>query len=187
MIIRQFKIPDPQAPLEERVSDMEPSRPLIDFIPSRLEPQTLIGMRIDGYSPFVGTYGMGGAGFFGLRFGSEWLVIALWGAAQWMHAGGRLIADYHYETHGRAEPWLIEGPSDSVCGLDDHLIGKTVQSIAVEPHAFFLEVENRFALAIEQDPAKRPHFPGTKEPRKFSRGDDLREAIFWAPTTEIWI
>ena len=75
----KFKIPDASKPL---VGDLPPWGPwceLIDFQPAALAAEMVVGRTVEQICTHVGTYGMGGPGFFGLRLGSEWLVIAIWG------------------------------------------------------------------------------------------------------------
>lgn len=54
-----------------------------------------VGRRVIEWSSSLGSYGMGGPGFFGMRlaatpsYSEEWLVLVLWGAAHWLILDGR--------------------------------------------------------------------------------------------------
>jgi hypothetical protein len=74
--------------------------------------------KITEWSPIIGSYGMGGPGFFGLKlsqkqpFPEEWLVLRLWAAFFWLLFDGQWLAapsNQHSEQrplyHGTFEGW----------------------------------------------------------------------------------
>jgi hypothetical protein len=183
MLVYRFQIPDPARPLAGG-PDWGPSGELIDFIPAPLVGSDIVGRRIDGLSSHIGTYGMGGVGFFGLRLGSQWLVIALRGAGAWMRADGRMIEDMFWSDRSRARPWMLEGESE---WLSQRIIGRTISRARIERHALRIELDDAFALSIESDASLRPPFEGDSTPRAFGVDDDLRRAVFLSPTDELWI
>jgi hypothetical protein len=71
--------------------------------------------------------------------------------------------------------------------LSAQLVGQRVRSIDVRRHSLRIVFENRVDLTIEETSDNRPLFEGTKEPRQFTNADDLRRAVFLAPTIEIWV
>ncbi len=182
MLIYKYQIPDPLKPRE-----LGPSCKLMNFKPEPVAPAAVIGRIVDRISDHLGTYGMGGPGFFGLRFGTEWLVIAIWGAAEWMVAQGRCVGDTFYEKYGRQRPWLHNLSMDSYDELSAHIVGQPAKSIDVQEHSLKILFENGFDLTIEESPDNRPLFEGTKKPRIFQKSDDLRRAVFLSPTDEIWV
>lgn len=99
MLIYEYEIPDPKRP--RKGSDIGPSGELIRFRPEPLDPTKVIGREIVGWIPYAGTYGMGGPGFVGFDLKDEWLIFAIWGAADWMRLDGRLLADHAGSKHGR--------------------------------------------------------------------------------------
>ena len=111
MLVYRFQVPDLARPLSG-APEWAPSGELVDFVPAPLAASDVVGRRIDGVSLNIGTYGMGGAGFVGLRFGEQWLVIALRGAGAWMSADGRMIEDIFWNDQGRTKPWMLEGEGD---------------------------------------------------------------------------
>lgn len=183
MLDARFEIPDPALPRRER-EGVAPSQPLVPFHPKPLAADEVAGRRIEAVSIYVGTYGMGGAGFFGLHLdGGDWLVIALRGAASWMEAEGRAVEDFFYQDHKRPRPWITDDNDE----LGPRMAGRRITSLAVEPHALALKLDDGFTLSIDRDPAGRPIFEGSKEPRAFAAQDDLRRNVFLAPTDEIWV
>jgi hypothetical protein len=185
-VIYEYEIPDLDQPIPANARGLGPSGRLQPFAPPPIYAVQVIGRTVEEICPYVGTYGMGGPGFFGLRLGSEWLVIAVWGAGEWMVSQGRRVQDSFHDNYGRARPWIarLEDESDE---LSAHLIGQRVRSIDVRRHSLRLVFENEVDLTIEETSDRRPLFEGTKEPRRFSDDDDLRRAVFLAPTIEIWV
>lgn len=180
----EFEIPDPSRPLSEDESGyLGPSGELIPFVPSLISTEQIKGSVIDEFSSHVGTYGMGGPGFFGLRLGNEWLVISIWGAAEWMVSQGRCIEDTFYDAYARSMPWLPNDKDD----FERQVVGQCVRSIDVQQHSLSILLENGFDLTIEISAERRPQLEGAKKPRAFATDDDLRKAVFLAPTNEIWV
>ncbi|WP_204157070.1 hypothetical protein, partial [Tritonibacter mobilis] len=67
------------------------------------------------------------------------------------------------------------------------LVGSTITAIEIKPRALLVSFSNGLSLSIDEPPDSRPIFEGTKQPRKFVDGDDLRDVVFLSPTTEIWL
>jgi len=183
MLVYRFQIPDLARPLSSR-AEWAPSGALVDFVPTPLVDADVAGSRIDGVSLNIGTYGMGGPGFFGLRLGEQWLVIALRGAGAWMSADGRTIEDMFWSDRGRAKPWMLEGEGD---WLSPRIVGHAIAHVFIERHALRIVLDDSFALSIESDASLRPSFEGNGAPRAFAAEDDLRRAVFLSPTSELWI
>ncbi len=183
MLDRRFQIPDPAQPKRDRTGPA-PSAPLVDFVPPPLNPAALHGRRIEALSENIGTYGMGGAGYFGLKLDTgDWFVIAVRGAASWMTANGRLIEDFFYQDDRRPRPWLTDDDDE----LSPRILGHAIAAIEVQPHSLAIRLGDGFHLAISPDPATRPIFHGSKQPRAFEAADDLRRNVFLSPTDEIWV
>src|SRR5215471_1307543 len=144
----QYHIPDPARPVpeEERRYPWSPSGELIPFVPEPLKSGDVVGQRITAVSTCVGTYGMGGSGFFGLRLDDSWLVIAIWGAGGWMSAGGRAIEDACYEDYGRSKPWI----PDDFDELADAIIGCTLSNVEVDKNYLRISVDGGPDLVIEE-------------------------------------
>lgn len=183
-LIRKYEIPDANRPIPEDERGMVgPSGELIPFEPKPVTAKDIVGRRVDEVSACVGTYGMGGPGFFGIRLGEEWLIIALWGAGEWIRADGLLVVDHWYEEYGRAIPWICNN-SDR---LSPKIIGRQIISSEIKPHSMEIVLSRGFSVSIDESHEYRPILEGPKEPRTFVDSDDLRKAVFLSPTNEIWV
>lgn len=179
-----FEIPDPSQPIPEgERGAVGPSGHLIPFVPNALSAEQVINRRVDEILTYVGTYGMGGPGFFGLRLGEEWLVVAIWGAAEWIMVDGILIQDHFFEDYGRPRPWITEDADD----LSPKLVGSKITSLELHQRSMRISFSNGMTLAIDEAAESRPILEGNKKPREFLADDDLRKAVFLAPTAEIWV
>ncbi len=184
-VIYEYQIPDPDRPIpKDQRGACGPSGVLVPFAPEPLAPGDVIGRQIDAFENAVGTYGMGGVGFFGLRLGCDWLVVAIRGADEWIHADDRLVADWDYEEHGRPKPWFAEEYED----FAELIVGREIESIHVARHSLGISIADGPDLVIEESSQRRPPLSYPKgQQRAFSSEDDLRRAVFLAPTAEIWV
>jgi len=178
----RFEIPDPATVLEDAIHGIGPSGDLKPFSPAPVQPGQVEGQAVHGWG-YAGTYGMGGPGFFALRLDAGWLVVALWGAMDWMTAEGRLLSDMFHTDHGRPTPWVSEQGD----WLAPRLEGRRLATLEVERHALSFVLDDGFTIQIEKDPSGRPAFAGNGQPRAFAPDEDLRTAVFLSPTTELWI
>ena len=179
-----FEIPNLSQPIpEDQRGAVGPRAQLIPFVPEPLLETNVTDRRIDEVLTLVGTYGMGGAGFFGLRLDGEWLVVAIWGASEWIRVDGILVQDRFFERSGRPKPWIDDGTDR----LSPRLVGTKITSLEVERHSMQMLFANGMSLAIDEASDKRPVWEGSKKPRLFLAADDLRKAVFLAPTAEIWV
>lgn len=179
-----FEIPDPSRPISEEERGLfGPSGHLIPFVPNALSAEQVTGRQVDEVLTLVGTNGMGGPGYFGLRLEDEWLVVAIWGAGEWIVADGILIQDLHFEKYGRPSPWITE-ESDN---LRPKLVGSKITALELNQHFMRISFSNGMSLVIDESAEDRPILEGTKKQRKFLAEDDLRKAVFLSPTVEIWV
>lgn len=76
----------------EGIKDGEPLKTLREVGFERI-----LGREIIAWSEYLGSYGMGGPGFFGVKLGKkgdfseEWLVLILWGAIDWLILDGKSL------------------------------------------------------------------------------------------------
>ncbi|KCV83643.1 hypothetical protein ATO10_02745 [Actibacterium atlanticum] len=183
-LIRSYEIPDKTRPIPEDERGMcGPSAELIPFKPDRLEAENVIGRRVDEVTCHIGTYGMGGTGFFGMRLDSEWLTIAIHGAGNWITVDGLLVEDTFFDDYARPEPWINEAGDR----LSPVLVGSRIVAIDVTARAMHMTFSNGSSLDIKEAADYRPIFQGTKQPRLFVSGDDLCDVVFLSPTSEIWV
>ena len=187
-VIYEYQIPNPAKPIPESERALGPSGELINFSPEQVIPAVIIGQTVLEICPYLGTYGMGGPGFFGLRVEIGWLVIAIWGASEWMTAKGRNIGDSFHDNYGRGKPWLADWqPEEERDELSKNLLGQKITNFEVAQKSLCILFENGFDITIQEHGKTRPILEGNKLPRNFQEEDDLRKAVFLSPTTEIWV
>jgi hypothetical protein len=180
----RYEIPDLEHPFPpEDTSDMGPSGPLKPFVPEPLDPSQIVGREIDEWIPHAGTYGMGGPGFLGFRIGDDWLIVAIWGAGNWFRLDGRLLTDMFWERHERSMPWQAVPNVD----FQNLFVGRRFTALEVTRDSVTARFDNGQVLTLSPDPGDRPPHEGNGEPRGVGPDDDLRQAIFLAPTPELWI
>jgi hypothetical protein len=123
---------------------------------------------------YLGSYGMGGPGFFGIllekskKYPEEWLVLRLWGAADWLHFNDRIIGCHPKQE----EKWKPYG-ADNVKII---LIGNSIKSATINMKSCIFRFLNSFVLELKKNPKTRPVYGGSREPRVLAKNDDLRQA-----------
>lgn len=178
----EYKIPDTSKPLSGDVPPWGPTCELVNFEPHALTAELIVGRTVGEVCTCVGTYGMGGPGFFGLRLGHEWLVIAIWGAASWIQVDGRIVQDVYWQRNGMPRPWMTDQGDE----LTELLVGQPITSFVVAKHSLTVGI-GRLTLSISESPEGRPILEGNKKPRCFKKADDMKRAVFLSPTIELWI
>jgi len=152
--------------------------------------ERVLGRRVLEWSGHCGTYGQGGPGFFGLRLAAtgvypeEWLMLRLWGADDWLNINGRWLSANPKQYNDTNQPLYsnFHGASWDVFG--PLVVGKKVSKFDVHERAFCVEIGDA-KIGLTEDPASRPTYAGSKEPRVLSPGDDLRKA--WIIAVKPWV
>ena len=177
----EFKIPDKTKPIkrEDRIPCGGPRFELIDFKPNIVNPEEVIGRKVYEIIDYVGSYGMGGPGFFGFRLDSEWLVIAIWGAATWIQFNGEFIEEPQNIIRGRFSTRQDE--------FNPHGTGKEITKFSISKFSFEIQLDQDRLFTLSESPDDTPVPNETERPPLFERSDDLRKSVFLAPTGEIWI
>ncbi|KQT51799.1 hypothetical protein ASG47_02640 [Devosia sp. Leaf420] len=128
----------------------------------------MVGRRVDEVIRYFGTYGMGSPGFFALGLEHDWLVVSLWGAADWLRLEGRLLSE------------IVEDE------LTSFLVGRTITALNVDRASMNIGFGNGTTLIIDDDSSTRVPWPGTGKPRALAPDEDLRDGVFLCPTEELW-
>ncbi len=128
----------------------------------------MVGRLVVDVTPYFGTYGMGGPGFFALGLGDDWLVVSLWGAGDWLRLEERLLSEI---------------APDELASL---LVGSTITALNVDRVSMNLGFDNGTTLIIDDDSSTRAPWPGTGKPRAMAPDEDLRDGVFLCPTAELW-
>lgn len=126
------------------------------------------GRYVIDVSMHLGTYGMGGAGFIGLKFSKtevheeQWLVFRTWGAEDWL---------------------LLDNKPMGSTGTEDkfrEVVGKTFKVKKLNSKSFI------FIFGGKELKIWDHHImSGIQSDRKFNRGEDLRDAFVVSPTKYI--
>lgn len=150
-----------------------------------LGTERILHRQIIGWSANLGSYGMGGPGFFGLKlsatelFSEEWLVLTLWGADNW------LVLDNHWLA-ANPNQYEIQKPLYSNFGAEldwdettPLLIGATLTDAIVQDNSSVLTLQRENAahvLEIPQDPSRLSRYGGSGEPRVWNQDESQWDA-----------
>ncbi|WGW05223.1 hypothetical protein [Tropicibacter oceani] len=181
-----FMTPDLSRPLPEELSNSLVGE--YEMMPLERRPalpEEVVGRRIDMLSVTLGSYGMGGYGFFGLLLDSgEWLIVALDGAATWIELDGRILEDPFHEGQGAKGPWIVA--ADDAAALA-RISGARIVSLDIKAKSLDMLLDNGARFCISDNPDRRPILAGSRKKRAFLQGDDLRDAVFLSPSGEIFV
>lgn len=145
---------------------------------------TVVNQRVVEWTGHCGTYGMGGPGFFGLRFETEdWLILRIWGSMTWLHIGDRIIEGQASANNSAFKPMFSAGQQRW-----DHVtpalnLPQTIKAFDFQGHSGYLAIGDTL-LEIKADPKSRPTWAGNRL-RQFTDQDDLREG--WIIATQPWV
>ena len=157
--------------------------------PPRLtESQAVVGATVTRVCEYLGSYGMGGPGFVGLRLSSPavWLVITVWGAADWITVDGIPCREGKFADE-------ITGLETSFHGSLPRLadfVGSQIVSCEIQPRSIQLVLSHAGVSHRLQLLADSPHLPvfrGSKEPRNMPDSDDLRTAVILSRRAHLWL
>jgi hypothetical protein len=108
--------------------------------------ERLTGVRILGYSEYLGSYGMGGPGFFGLLLEplagadhSEYLVYTRWGSGNFTFLDNRMISAPH-KSQDTYNPWLAFHSKDKTNELSTVVEGAIITSINLQSQACTMDL-----------------------------------------------
>ena len=170
-LIRTWEIPknwDPPMPFEL------PRKRVIPPTLKKTGITRILNRRVLDVCECLGSYGMGGPGFFGIKlekskkYPEEWLVLRLWGADNWLHFNGQII-DCHPEQKKDFKPY----GADNVKII---LLANTIKSAVVKVKSCIFKFGNGHVLELKYNPKTRPVYAGNGKPRALCRGDDLNNA-----------
>lgn len=145
----------------------------------------IVGRDVLAWSAHLGSYGMGGYGFFGLRlaqtddFPVEWLILTLFGAGDWL-----LLDDLWISA--APMQWATQRPLTAYFGMDGQwdelsplLIGaRLVEAAVADTNSQFTLQQGAIShrLEVPADAEHLPYFVGTGQPRRWNPRESLRDA-----------
>ncbi|HEU5346307.1 MAG TPA: hypothetical protein VFU60_18300 [Ktedonobacterales bacterium] len=159
---------------------------------------SLIGAHVEGFSSHLGTYGMGGPGFFGLLLAPrgeveerEYLVAVVWGAGEYLLLDRRVI-ECHPDYYASYHPWIRDEPrgggakegeeEGGANELEAVLVGATVSAAAIEDDRLRIslvqgEIEHVLEF-VKQDPRQPPLSHGQPRKAAFTAGSIADYIVF---------
>jgi hypothetical protein len=155
----------------------------------------LVGRTITQWSLILGSYGMGGPGFFGLHlsaadaWAAEWLVLTVWGASAW------LLLDGHW-VEATPDPWAIQRPLYSNYAGDASwdevspvITGATIMAVTIQDRASALHLQQGrdvHVLEVPDDSARLPAYAGNGQPRSWGAHESQWDAWAVSQSGDLW-
>jgi hypothetical protein len=142
-----------------------------------------IGQRVLAVVTCLGSYGMGGPGFFGVRFRKGWIVYRLWGADGWLTLNGKLIEESLFPDerepigkHNLISASQLKGSilRATECGDDQYDLA-------------FVKNDENLCLSVRRDGSAVPHWRGNGSPKVFADNESLEDAVIVSRTGRIWL
>ncbi|HEY8597694.1 MAG TPA: hypothetical protein VIL85_04645 [Thermomicrobiales bacterium] len=137
------------------------------------------------WSAGLGSYGMGGYGFFGLKLAAteqhpeEWLVLTLWGASGWLLFDGKWISAH-------PELWTIQRPlTGNFVGyerwdnLSPKLLGSTIREATIVDNRAVFVLEHTSTTHLLENPIDTHRLPmwiGTQQYPRWHPDESMRDA-----------
>jgi hypothetical protein len=146
--------------------------------------ERIVGRKVTAWSASLGSYGMGGPGFFGLKLAAkgeypdEWLVLRVWGAGCWLLLDGQWI-EAHPNQYQVQEPLYSNfGPGEDWDRVTDKVVGTTLRSASVEDGlpVFYLEGAEIHRLQMPKDTSLLSLYGGTMQPRVWQHDGNQLDA-----------
>lgn len=137
----------------------------------------------------LGSYGMGGLGFVGLKLrlanrGSVWVVFTVWGAAGWLMIGDELVAEgYSHESQRELVGDFRFRPLSELVGAT--LTGSRLEHDLAE--LTFSGAQGLLTLRLRRDSSALPVHGGSKQPKMLALSEDIRDAVVVSRRASLWV
>ncbi len=142
-----------------------------------------VGQRVSRIECCLGSYGMGGLGFFGLRFASGWIVYRLWAAAGWVTLDGKLIQDLMFpDERTQFEPSQLV-PLNSLIGAQFRCLDSSDEQCDL----VFDCREYEIRLSFRRDGRDVPPHRGNGRTKVFATHERLEDAIVVSRVARLWL
>lgn len=150
------------------------------------------GARVIAVESCLGSYGMGGPGFVGIRVRPKnarfatWIVFTLWAAAEWLTVGEELLEDGYFPDE--RERHASEGGFRFFRLAD--LVGLTLNEMRIERdlvELVFAGTVGHRALRLRADSSALPVHRGSKLPKHLAPSQDLRDAVVASRRARLWL
>ncbi|OQP44648.1 hypothetical protein A4H97_09795 [Niastella yeongjuensis] len=109
----------------------------------------VIGLKVKDVVTYLGTYGMGGPGFFGLLLSNaEFLTYAVWGAGNYVIINDRVV-ECSTDLYKKTRPWMSNfGGNETWDDLTTYISGSVIENITLTTDACTLSL-NKSGERIE--------------------------------------
>jgi len=157
-------------------------RRLADCEPSVWEQAT-----VTGTDCCLGSYGMGGPGFVGIRLRPRtgprlWVVFTIWAAAEWLTLDGELLEEsYFLSERGDSSRRFL--PLAALQGARLIAVGLTADAAELT----FARGGAVRALRLQRDSSHLPVHRGSKAPKVLGPDLDLRDAVVVSRRGGLWL
>lgn len=162
----------------------------------QLGAERLLNRRIVEWSSSVGSYGMGGPGFFGLclaaygHYPAEWLALTLWGAGNWLLLDGQWVEAHPNQYYVQRPLYSNFGGDEDWDDLSGRLVGSTIAEAAIEQNRSFFLLHKRDAnhkLEIPEDTTRLPRYGGTFSLHIWHPYESQLDAWVISESGQLWV
>lgn len=128
--------------------------------------ERIIDRTIMAWSDNLGSYGMGGCGFFGLKlaetnhYPSEWFVLLFWGAANWLLLDNNWMSA-HLNLYHIQKPLHSDFQDEKWDYVTDKLVDTTVNDVIITSNSITFELRKpneKHVLELPADLSRLPRF-----------------------------
>jgi hypothetical protein len=138
---------------------------------------------------YLGSYGMGGPGFVGLKLKLSsgrriWVVFTIWAADGWLTVDDDLLADGYFadDKQKLADTRKFRPLAD--------LVGTTLTEIRLEHDIAELRFNDAaipMTLRLQRDSSSLPVHRGSKRPKMLALSQDIRDAVIISRRAALWL
>lgn len=151
---------------------------------SEVGEKSLIGSTIKGYTCYLGTYGMGGPGFFGLKLdkvpGEEYegnLVYAVWGADRYIQFDERIVSCLP-GSEQELNPWYMNYQNMKWDKLTPILEGSKIDSVKLSNFRFVMDIIDKNGHNHLMEFTRTSKDPEIQKHHAFSKGNISDNIVF---------
>ena len=142
-----------------------------------------VGQSVRRIDTCLGSYGMGGPGFFGLQFRNGWIIYRLWDAVGWLTLNGKLIEESLFpdEREPLGKEKLVSA---------NQLEGAILYAVECGNEQYdltFTANNASFRLSLRRDGLAVPHWRENDRPKVFADNESLEDAIVLSRTGRLWL
>lgn len=170
---------------------------LIPKLSTKGGPKRVIGRTILESCPFLGSYGMGGPGFFGFKleakgqYKEEWLVLTMWSADSWLLLNGLWLSCHPDFRKTHLDRCYFKKYSsffdDQSKQINDVFYGFVIKSFKIGTKSFKMKLINTNENLVLELPSKlsllSPY--GNEEKRKWNNKEKMEDGFIISNTKYI--